>query len=263
MTTPAGWYPDNTSPGNERYWDGSQWTEQSRPVAGQPFGATPPAAPGWTPPPAVGGQKNWFLRHKVLTGIGALLLIGIISSAAGSGGSTDNNNASDDSPAATVSESPAAQPVATRPAATKPKPAAPKPAGLTYAGKKDGDKAVKSGGAVELSGWTTVISALTKKHEEYVGDYLCANVLMVNRDKETQRTGVITMQAPNGQVEDSTFFGSGDTGYESYQDIAPGGKVQSVVCFDYKKTFGTGSFLVAWQPDTFSSEDRGVWLNSF
>lgn len=29
-TAPAGWYPDSARPGNERYWDGQQWTEQMR-----------------------------------------------------------------------------------------------------------------------------------------------------------------------------------------------------------------------------------------
>jgi hypothetical protein len=28
----AGWYPDNESPGTERYWDGSKWTDQTRAV---------------------------------------------------------------------------------------------------------------------------------------------------------------------------------------------------------------------------------------
>ncbi len=34
---PAGWYPD--SEGNQRYWDGAQWTEHSQPAAGQAFAA--------------------------------------------------------------------------------------------------------------------------------------------------------------------------------------------------------------------------------
>jgi hypothetical protein len=33
-TTPAGWYPDTQTPGQQRYWDGSQWTEHTAPGAG-------------------------------------------------------------------------------------------------------------------------------------------------------------------------------------------------------------------------------------
>lgn len=32
LETPAGWYPDPTSAGIERYWDGSAWTEHERPA---------------------------------------------------------------------------------------------------------------------------------------------------------------------------------------------------------------------------------------
>lgn len=30
-TTPAGWYPDPNAPGTLRYWDGSNWTQQTQP----------------------------------------------------------------------------------------------------------------------------------------------------------------------------------------------------------------------------------------
>ena len=52
---PAGWYSDQAMPGSERYWDGSQWTDQTRPVAPTP--STPPTVvpmtfPASTPSPA-------------------------------------------------------------------------------------------------------------------------------------------------------------------------------------------------------------------
>jgi hypothetical protein len=31
--TPAGWYPDPSMPGTQRYWDGVQWTDSVMPAA--------------------------------------------------------------------------------------------------------------------------------------------------------------------------------------------------------------------------------------
>lgn len=53
-STPAGWYPDAERPGGERYWNGTEWTEDRRlPPTSGPFG-TPgqgqPIAPaGYAP----------------------------------------------------------------------------------------------------------------------------------------------------------------------------------------------------------------------
>ena len=74
MSTPAGWYPQPD--GQQRYWDGEQWTENFAP--GTPL-VTPPAV----------ARKNWFLRHKILTAIGGLLLIGVFSSLANGGTKSD------------------------------------------------------------------------------------------------------------------------------------------------------------------------------
>lgn len=62
--TPPGWYPDVERPGGERYWDGSQWTEDRRPALGSPppGGATgavfdqPPTTTG--PPSAAPGYQQ-------------------------------------------------------------------------------------------------------------------------------------------------------------------------------------------------------------
>ena len=35
--TPPGWYPDTQTPGQQRYWDGSAWTENVAPLAAQPY----------------------------------------------------------------------------------------------------------------------------------------------------------------------------------------------------------------------------------
>ena len=63
-------------------------------------------------------QRNWFARHKILTALGAFLLLGIIITAINGGsGSTDNN--------LTATGTPASQSASI---ATKAAPAAPAPA---------------------------------------------------------------------------------------------------------------------------------------
>ncbi len=75
-TTPAGWYPDPTAPGTERYWDGTAWTDHSRPVAVTPSAPPPlPPTPDSSPAPVgsvvAGGQKPdnnhvWAILATVL-----------------------------------------------------------------------------------------------------------------------------------------------------------------------------------------------------
>lgn len=144
MTTPAGWYPDTAAPGNERFWDGAQWTEQTRPVA-PPTSTLPP--PHEQPTAILTAQptnKNWFLRHKVLTGIGAFFLIVGIASVAGAGSNADKGpDASDSPPSVTQTQSPAATtaPVATKAAVTQaPKPAAP----AETSGQRNAKRAAKN-----------------------------------------------------------------------------------------------------------------------
>ena len=49
--TPAGWYEDGVTAGQERYWDGTQWTDQFRPLA-PPVPPAPPAPPAEPAAPA-------------------------------------------------------------------------------------------------------------------------------------------------------------------------------------------------------------------
>jgi len=97
MSTPAGWYPQPD--GQQRYWDGQQWTENFAPgvTPETPTGvlpATPAGVPSETHPPAA--RKNWFVRHKILTAIGAVLLLGIVSSLANGGGTKSDRVAAID-----------------------------------------------------------------------------------------------------------------------------------------------------------------------
>ena len=79
----TGQAPGNQAPGNGQQWHGRQPSPYNQ------QGHLPPA------PPYVGApqKKNWFLRHKVLTGLGALLLVGGGAAAAGGGGDTSTDTA--------------------------------------------------------------------------------------------------------------------------------------------------------------------------
>jgi hypothetical protein len=51
-TPAAGWYPDPEDATQQRYWDGTQWTEHRAPLSGGP-------AAGAQPPAAGQGQQDW------------------------------------------------------------------------------------------------------------------------------------------------------------------------------------------------------------
>jgi hypothetical protein len=83
-TTPAGWYPDPTAPGTERYWDGTAWTDHSRPVAVTPSAPPPlPPTPDSSPAPvgsvvASGKKPDNSLVWTILATVLCCLPIGAV-----------------------------------------------------------------------------------------------------------------------------------------------------------------------------------------
>lgn len=56
--TPSGWYPNPDNPSQERWWDGTTWTDATRPSGGgapPPPGAYPPPPGQYAPPPGAYG----------------------------------------------------------------------------------------------------------------------------------------------------------------------------------------------------------------
>jgi hypothetical protein len=84
---PAGWYPDETTPGTERFWNGSRWMEASRETI--PIGPARPLLPEGPPigprsgrhsalmEPARAPQSNQTAR-LVISGALILAVIGIV-----------------------------------------------------------------------------------------------------------------------------------------------------------------------------------------
>src|SRR5674476_125822 len=81
MSTPAGWYPQPD--GQQRYWDGEQWTEDFEAGAGTPVttGAT-------------GGQQARLrFKKKHVIGYTATALVALAIGAASTGGTNSKTNA--------------------------------------------------------------------------------------------------------------------------------------------------------------------------
>ena len=69
---PAGWYPDANGQPCERYWDGENWTEETRPLSVLPHRAPPAPAQ-----PRTGLDSNE--RTLLFIIVGAVVLLALFS----------------------------------------------------------------------------------------------------------------------------------------------------------------------------------------
>ncbi|WP_263117871.1 Ltp family lipoprotein [Cellulomonas fimi] len=130
MSTPTpGWYPDPQTPAQLRWWDGTRWTEHSRPLpnGGPPApspgparaqvtqaaqGSTAPSSsvPSQGPTPALAVQedpaakKPWFRRTWVLVTAGVVVFLVVFGAVAGLGDSGDEAAPGGTPAASTVAE---------------------------------------------------------------------------------------------------------------------------------------------------------------
>ncbi|KOS55423.1 excalibur calcium-binding domain-containing protein [Rhodococcus rhodochrous] len=83
MTSPADWHPDPSDPTHERWWDGTQWTDHTRPLgfpgSDQPtqiFGAP-------TPTPASTGESKKRPKWPWIAGAAIAAVVGIAACSGG------------------------------------------------------------------------------------------------------------------------------------------------------------------------------------
>ena len=198
-------------------------------------------------------QRPFYKKKRVLIPAAFLALIGFSAAAGGGDDGGGSDTVATDSGSGDTAEAPADKPAA-KPA-EKPKP--------EYAGATDDDTAVQAGQPIELSDWTATATPLTPTTSDLQQQVLCSNVTLVNNDDEQQEYSSLSwkLQFPNGSVNDMTFTGDNDLGNVGGSGLAPGGTVTQKACFEDIQA-GPGQYILAWQPDVFSSKDRGVWLNT-
>ncbi|MEU3980006.1 DUF2510 domain-containing protein [Streptomyces sp. NPDC026672] len=144
MTPPPGWYPDPHAPHQERWWDGTAWTEHRR-------------TPGAPPPPAEGASRPAKAIALVTAGVVlvAAIVVGALVLRGGDG--EDTSTAVDTPP--TAADGPPAAPAS----GTPPSPLASRPADASPSG--DPDRVVDELNGITLplpTGWV---------RPEYVADH--------------------------------------------------------------------------------------------
>jgi len=238
VSTPAGWYPQPD--GQQRYWDGERWTESFAPAVAPT--AMPPAA----------ARKNWLLRHKVITAIGAVLLLGGIANLAGGGSGSAPVTTVAIEPAADAVTTPAVPDQAAADKAAADKVAADKAAAAKVAADKAAAKAAAApqlGKTVRDGKFAFTVTAvkcgiaqvgtnvyLTQKAQ---GQYCRASLTVENVGNEAQ-----TMFASNQFLfdtkgrkfsADATANMYDDSAKLMFEEINPGNSLKGSVFFDVPK----------------------------
>lgn len=209
--------------------DQSSWGQGNPPRqgGGPPPGSWNPPAPTPPPPP----KRNWFVRHKILTGLGALLIVGVGATAANGGDSTP---AAGPSPAS-------ASPGASSSASSATSSAS---ASSSTASKKDGKRTglntpVKDGNLQFVV--TKVRTGVPRVGDQYLGQqaqgqYVLVSVTVTNVGKSAETFADSEQKVKDAQGR--TF--SADSTADIYiqdnqvllQEINPGNSARGVLAFD-------------------------------
>ena len=248
-------------------------TNPASPVPPSPAGSPAPGYP-WPPAamPAPEPKRSWFARHKILTGIGAFVAVGIVASALNGGGGAGESSAAA-SPAAQSVASAAPQETAGQDAAPAPAPEQTTPAddsgktdagktdsGLSFPGKQSGDVVGKAGDTIDDNG-VKVTATTVAAGDATLGPTACSTITITNGSKNTLDVNALdfTLQNPAGAISNSGFLGSSN--HLSSSTLIAGGSVSGDVCFDTDVSAG-GQYVLLYKPTLSLFGHRRAWVNN-
>lgn len=212
-------------------------TDAPQPPEGPDYWA-PPALPA-PPAPLVAPRKNWFARHKIVTGLLALVLLGSVGSALGGGGNTPPV-------AAAVSDQPADADVAPDAAPAPPKAKAVEPAkpeAKDVAEAKAGVGTAVRDGQFEFT-VTKVEKNVASVGSEYLnekaqGKYVILHVTVKNIGEKAQLLSDSSQKVRDGSGREfSTDTAAGiyiEDNKVFLNEINPGNAVKGKLVFDMPK----------------------------
>ncbi|QPL05399.1 MULTISPECIES: DUF4352 domain-containing protein [Actinomyces] len=228
------------------------------PSAPYPHSPVPPSNPG---PQPFAPKRSWFARHKVLTGLGAVVVIGAVASALGGGHGT-SSTAGPHADGTTVASAPATPSDPAQADTAQDSEETTEEAGseVTFPGMKSGD-VVASGGETVTSDDVQITTTALTAGDATLGPTACTSVTIVNNSKNPLDVNAFdfTLQTPTGAIINPTF--SGTDNFLQSSTLIAGGTVTGDVCFDQDLT-GGGQYVVLYKPTLSFFKDRVAWVNT-
>ena len=244
-------------------------TNPANPVPPSPVGSPAPGYP-WPPAamPAPEPKRSWFARHKILTGIGAFVAVGMIASALNGGADSGDSSTATTPPSVQSMASAPAQQTAGQGSAAAPSPQQQEPAkdgdksdsALSFPGKQSGDVVGKAGDTIDDDG-VKVTATTVAAGDATLGPTACSTITITNGSKNNLDVNALdfTLQNPAGAISNSGFLGSSN--HLSSSTLIAGGSVSGDVCFDTDVSAG-GQYVLLYKPTLSLFGHRRAWVNN-